>query len=398
MKLRTKILSTLLVALIPLATVISCGSPRKEEHYIKHAYLFSPSIQNSKDKKRMFLPSLERDDIKNLPRSLNSNHGSPMISGGFGEERLYYSKNNQKVIHTGIDSLVNANTKLVAPADGEIINSVWMLNPAKPFANGAGGLLTMRSKIKDIDIPDSYKEVVYLKYIVHKPAKSDKSKATDKTYIYASPKIQFIRNGILTLPTNNKPIFVTKDHNIKIIPATKNEYDSFISNYTPKSSREPTRKQLEDSSKYIYFGFMHLSKKSVNLWGQTKVKKIGSLNTEYSVEINEQHKWKKINKGDTIGYVGQMNENGGWATHVHIETFIPNMIPNSKPGLKRVYSKSRNPLGGLKATGTIASIQYPSFKKKYVSWDNYAIANGLIDPNNIFNLYDENTEKITITI
>ncbi len=107
---------------------------------------------------------------------------------------------------------------------------------------------------------------------------------------------------------------------------------------------------------------MHLSKKSVDLWSQTKEKKIGTLNTKYSVEINEKHKWKKIKKGGTIDYVGQMNENGGWATHVHIETFIPNKIPSSKIGLKRVYSISRNPLGALKAFGTIPTIQYHHLK------------------------------------
>ncbi len=129
MKLKFKILSTLLVASLPFATVISCGKSETPKDQLlplhkKHSYLFDKTIQDSSTNKRMFLPSLSRDKIKNLPRNLTSHYGSRLISGGYGEVRTYYTSTGTPSIHMGIDSLAPARTKLYAPADGEVINSI----------------------------------------------------------------------------------------------------------------------------------------------------------------------------------------------------------------------------------------------------------------------------------
>ena len=355
---------------IPL-TVVSCANNGETiKNMRQHSYFLDKDIQDSSSRVHMILDDFDRSSLTHFTSSLNSAYHATMLSGGFKEVRHYYGSLSSSA-HAGDDIAVKYNTKIYAPADGEIIASYWIKNALNEFAEGIGGVVIERVKINNLNIPAFEKEMIYVKKVVHHFHRPD-------TYKYfAEYKILYTKNGVYTEPKNI---------------GTKVEYDKYF-NHLSKRSRD----KLISQQGNVYLTFMHLTKTTPFLFGATKTVKTISKKSGfekkviYATTITPQHPLI-IKAGALIGFVGSPKENGGWMPHVHIEAHLSNVEYQrfSAIRMRRYYKFDGHSYSSVKPLGVV-SIS-PKAKKNYM--DEYVVKHGIIDPNNIYNLYDEATRII----
>lgn len=378
----------LLITATPLAAVISCG--HKEKEYLKdfglHAYMYDKKIQDSSTNIKVKM-DFTRDQISQVPIDIAGHYGSRMGVGGYGEERHFYEQKNS--IHLGLDVFAPVGTPILAPADSEVINAVWRHRESTSnFAHGSGGNLLIRTKIKDLPIDDNLKELVYMKYYLKQKNVLSATGYREEMYMFAMPKVKFLEHGKYVKPTNTK-YDVSVDHFTEISIVTKDAYDKYVNTYTPASTSEPTKDELIQSSKYVYMSYMHLSKKTIGLYGKTVTFPAGSETWIVSKQVNMHHTPHSVKKGDIIGYVGSQEENGGWSTHTHVEVHMPSLLPQEFISLKRVHKWFREHKYPVFGTGTYSGKTIKDFK----TW---SLLKGTMNPNNIYHFYNDKTRTVTV--
>lgn len=354
-----KISLTLLPATLalPLVSVISCGSNSSDNliHSYKHMYLTDKSTQDSITRKHINFGTLTRKDIDKVPPSLNGLYDSKILAGGWAEKRQFYFE-GKTLLHTGVDVFLPQGTNVYAPADAEVLASYWIKNGEHEFGQGIGGTLIMKVKIANLDIDDELKEFIY----VNKYRK-----------IYKLPKVVFAKNNKYIEPSN---------------VATKADYDLYISKQT-----ESKRAMILGQEPYIMIGIIHLSQ-NLPFAGQQKTITYTSGTRQYTVKINtsiDNNHPLVVKKGDLIGHVGTMADNGGWVPHMHVNAYS-NMISLFNRAEKYVFNNdiSEDHIKSLWRTFKPSGVYLTSHNTEQFLWDR-----GYFNPNNLFNFYNP-TDKI----
>lgn len=376
-------ISILGVSLAPLALAISCGTTKNEvANYGPHEYFLKHDIQDSKDRVHLVLENVNKQDIKSLPANINTYFNSHLVSGGFGEERHYYTGSSTLVtnhhnsnFHVGVDVLLPTNHNILSPVNGQVVAAFWKDSPALFY--GIGGTVVIKSNISNMNIEDSLKEFMYVKT------------STRKNEVLKLPKLLFTHNNIYKAPSA-KNLFTVSE--IK--------YNEYLN-----SLDSTKRAEVVEDAKYVYLTFMHLSRRSLNIF------------TGNELEVNKENRTKhiiynssidvknpiNIKKGQLIGRVGTMADNGGWAPHVHLEAhsaFLSfgrhinkyefNLLPSASDS--KYNSKVSSLYYAAKPIGTYISSSLSSGREL---WNDFSEKKGIIDPNNIYKLYDEHTKQVS---
>ncbi len=236
-----RITNIVTVATIPVIFAISCGhnSPVLPVDETQAIFLKDGDIQRNPNRAHILMPEILRQKIKTYNQDLSASFGVPLVSGGFGEVRHFYSTKNKLSIHMGDDVFVKAQTKIYAPYDGEIIAS-WGKSKVGELGGGFGNQVVMKVKVKDMNLSKKAKEVF-----------KDEENA-----------------------------FLTFEH---------------LSHKTPWLLTDNVDEQQVNYKKDIW-------------------------NWSYNTDIMPQHTLK-VKKGQIIGEVGALRENGGWVPHVHVEVY-----------------------------------------------------------------------------
>ena len=396
-------IGSVFVAATPLATLISCGAKEHMMGLGKHAYLYDESIQDSSSNIRVGMDKINRNQIPLVPVDVSSHFGAKMSVGGFGEERHFYSNDN--AVHLGLDVFAPEGTKVVAPADSEVINAVWRHGKStNNFAHGSGGNILIRTKVKDLPIDENLKELVYMKYYTRTRNSSgthvyNGQKFREESLYFAMPKVRFVKRGKYVEPTQMK--FDVSDNGYKEITVVdKDKYNAFVNAYVQTSSNKTTKEELIKSSEYIYISFMHMSKETIGLYGAVKTFNLPSETWMVSQKINMHRTPVKIKKGQTIGFVGSQDENGGWSTHTHVEIHMPSLLPHEFIGLKRVhewFSKGKSPIFGV-GTYSRSHNKKHAGEKSVKDFKTWSLERGIMNPNNIYKFYNDNTPIKEVTV
>ena len=380
MKIKSLLISASLFAVSSPIALMACAPREHRLELEKHECFVDKNIQDSSSRKHILLSNINRNMLSSLPSSLNGFFHSKMVSGGFAEKRHYYSKTmiqRQSQIHAGIDSMMPSGTKIVSPVDGQLIASLWIRSKKNNIGEGTGGIVIIKTKISDLNIPEKSKEFIYIKN--HKNALYKIKHPRYKYKIAKVPKLTYTFKGVYHEPTSDI--------------ASKAEYN----NYIKTLSLSKRNKQIANEE-YIFLTFEHLSRSSVSLYGSTKTI---TTNKAFKVEINTDidiKRPKEIHRGQKIGVVGTSIENGGWITHVHTEvnSFGVESLNRFKRFLrydtsgehyKRAWRGAR-PLGTLQVNNDKKSWTQEQWAK-YFAWHS-----GTSSSNNIYNLYDDKTETV----
>ncbi len=339
--------------ILPVAIAVSCGGATKTDgkiiEDIHQGIFLKGSIQQNSNRAHIVMPTIKREKIKKYNPDLSSSYGVPMISGGFGEARHFYSTSNNPSIHMGDDVFVKAHTEIIAPYDGEIIAS-WGKSMVGELGGGFGAQVVMKVKTKDMNL-------------------SEKAKKAFKDEEFA---------------------FLTFGH---------------LSQESPK-----------------------LLKGHVDTQNITYRKQV--WNWSYNTDISPHHSLK-VKKGQVIGKVGILNENGGWVPHVHVEVykgssshFIASRINkyNPKPNWSMedfakkyrmfsdvkgigVYMLSRGTKeelfarfwgGDYNFTSKYGKNKGKIIKKHIEPAKSFKTTSGIIDPNLIYGLWNKESKEFTL--
>ncbi len=345
-KILIKLGSIALGTVAPLAIVISCSNRQYILETNKFQGLFlDPQYQSHSLRAHIIMSNIQREKIKTYNSDLSSSFGVPLISGGYGDARHFYSKKqNSLSLHLGDDVFVKSGTQIFAPYKGEVV-AAWGKSQVGEIGGGLGGQVIMRVKVSDMNISNS----------VAKELKNE-------TFVYIS-------FGHLSLSSTG------------IFPNTSSE------------------KQHIDATKFHQ----------------------GIWNWQYNINIDFKHPYK-VQKGQVIGEIGTLKENGGWIPHVHVEVrkgsakrnnsfskyimesgwnnieFMTEKwkVFNNIKGIG-VFTSSVSPSkewllahfqgGSYKYKNTVKKIDYKnSLKYKY----------GFIDPNELFYLWNKHSKIITL--
>ena len=373
---------TLVSTLAPVALAVSCGTSKVETLNLgKHELLLKRETQDAKDRVHLILENIRKQDIKTLPSNINTYFHSHLVSGGFGEERHYYTGSSSMLstehnsnFHAGIDILLPTNNEIVSPVNGEVIAAFWKDSPALFY--GIGGVAIVRSEISKMNIDDNLKEFIYVKTSHTRPE------------VMKLPKMLFTHNGVYKAPSETR-----------LFSTTEAEYKTYIDSLSTSE-----RSKKIDEAKYVYLTFMHLSKESLNIFSKNKVEVNAdnpSKHVIYNKDIDEEHPYI-VKRGQLIGRVGTMADNGGWAPHVHLEAHSALLSFGKKISRYKFSSlpletdhsyslKISHLYSNAKPVGTYISSSLTSGRE---TWNNYAEGRGVIDPNNIYKLYDEKTKVV----
>ena len=409
LKMTKKILipGTLLITVAPLATIISCGAKEHLNNYGNHAYMYSKDIQDSSSNIKVNM-DFTRDDIARVPMDVAGHFNAKMAVGGYGEKRRFYLKGNAESTHLGLDVFAPLGTPIYAPADSEVVSAIWRQSPSKDgFAHGTGGNVLIKTKIKDLPIDETLKEIVYMKY-------SEQTRYHNETKVryFTVPKVRFVNDhGVYVAPTTIKydvqqvTTILHPSDNVttfkKISVVSNTEWDNYVNSYTPKVLHRAghgytTREELRDSPNYIYTSFMHLSRKTIKLFGDVQMYHKNTENWEVSKKIIEELKPQAIKKGQVIGYVGSKDENGGWSTHTHIEVFLPALVRSGIMNLDRIhqwFNHANAPLTSPRRRGLFARGNQIG---KIANINAWTLQKGTMNPNNIYHFYNDKTRTVTV--
>ena len=364
-------------------------------------FFLDPNIQNSATKKHLIIPkTLQSKDLKKISQNLNALFHSKIISGGYGEERNFYKTiSNKKTIHLGIDAIVKQQTPIISPANGTILASYWMHvegEKEEVFANGIGGVVVAKYKIKDLNLPSKYKDWIYVKYQNH-----------GEEMIIKVPKMVFVLDQVYyPPPKENERKHTSKEPFVEV---AKEKYQQFLNKYQKNTSL----KEYEDfisKQEEIVVSFIHLSKKTPYILGNKNNvinNEYKSLNNSYHFVFNKGISSQtplEVEKGETIGYVGDFNDNGYWSPHVHINSYF--YLPKSqtyfydrilKYNWKKEQSTKETWMNLFKARPLGVKSMNPESVNSKTKLLKKLSGEGYFDPNTIFNLYDKTTEKVYLS-
>ena len=382
-------LGTIVSVSAPIGIAVSCATTitTKDVKYKapSHEYLFSKNIQDSDSRAHLIFGELTRDRLTQLPSDITSFYQKKIVASGFGEKRKYYVDGKTETYHAGLDIMRPKNSEILAPFDGEILAQYWY-NEDEEFAHGIGTTIIMRTLISKLNIPQNFKELIYVK-------KGSK--------VWRVPRMAFIHSGKFTKPDPIKT---------KIILSTEQEYKTYIGALTASK-----RQAQVNEEKFIKVSFMHLSKNTVTIHrGRDSFKDFQgvtykthkSKHVRYNTSIDFEHPYK-IKRGQLMGYIGNIHENGGWQPHVHIEAgyYTTGSAQFTFSRMKRYDTTSpvttRSPLGlrtwtNAKALGTATKNSIEGTLKHPSNWLNFQHRRSILDPNNIFEIYTDETPKIVV--
>ena len=378
---------TLGAAIVPLAATVSCSSAQESKiiDLGKHEIFLDRPTQDASDRTHIILENIQKQDIKKLPANINTYFNSHLVSGGYGEERHYYTGSSALTttsqnsnFHVGVDVLLPTNRELISPVDGEVIAAFWKDSPVLFY--GIGGTVVIRTKIADLNVDDELKEFVYIK------------KSRTKAEVLKLPKLLFKHNKQL--------LHMNED---RFFEVGESDYKTYID-----SLQQAEKDKLIEETKYIYLTFMHLSRDSLNVFSNNTLelqKEDRRKHIVYNDSIDIKHP-HVIKRGQPIGKVGTMADNGGWAPHVHLEAHSALLSFGSKVDRydfsalpaktdARYATKVSSLYFAAKPVGTYISASLTSGKEK---WDDFATKRGFIDPNNIYKLYDDSTRRVSFNM
>ena len=381
---------------VPIVAVVSCatslGGENKKFVAPIHEYIFDKKIQDSDRRAHLDLTHLSWERLTQLSPDLGALYIKDIVATGFGEKRAYYISGTSKIYHAGIDVMRPEGETILAPFDAEVIGQYWY-NEEAAFANGIGGVILLRTKISDMHIKPDYKKMIYIK-----------ESSGDHPKVWSVPKMAFINSGKFIAPSGHSKVRI----------ATITEYKEYLKTI---SHAEVVKQQSQEE--YINVSFMHLSKSSVLVFKGRKTYKdvnhiakprlwhgkLYNLNkhVRYNTSIDYSHRLR-IKRGDKIGYIGNIHENGGWEPHVHIEAlyFSPSNHTWGKfrDGKISKYS-TVNPANSLTIRSWTNIHPEGTVSAKIVeshgaTWLNRQHNSSSIDPNNIFQFYTEETPTIVV--
>ena len=290
----------IMITFLPISAIISC-SQKELLKLSPHVYLIDKNIQDNPSRKHIDLSSLERKNIKKIPPNWLGYYNTKMISGGWAEYRKFY-KNSPLSLHTGIDVMLKAKTKIIAPTNAQVVASYWYQQGNVEFAEGIGGISILKIKIDDLDIEKKLKEFIYI---------------NQRNKIYKVPKFVFSENGIFKEPNN----ITTKDEYKKWLK----KLDTLDIKKKPYLNENHKKQKWIEDSKIIYVGIMHLSEKGIGKWSNSNIAtynyndKISStLKVDKTIDYKNP---RNLLKGDILGLTGEIQDNGGWSPHVHVNTY-----------------------------------------------------------------------------
>ncbi|MDZ7293513.1 MSC_0775 family lipoprotein [Mycoplasmopsis pulmonis] len=115
------------------------------------AYVFSKELQDKSINYLMDLGELKYDQLTEISPALRERLQSPIVSGGWLDDRSIYSTSkasdkNTKDIHLGEDILVEQNKEVLAPFDGKIIASYYAPSPYQAYGLGVITVLEVMKK------------------------------------------------------------------------------------------------------------------------------------------------------------------------------------------------------------------------------------------------------------
>ncbi|CAC13655.1 LIPOPROTEIN [Mycoplasmopsis pulmonis] len=114
------------------------------------AYVFSKELQDKNTNYQMYLGYLEHKQLTEVTNSLRERMQSPIISGGWLDNRTIYlgDKFGSRQIHLGEDVLVEKKTPLLAPFDGKIVAAYYL--KTNKVGVGIGTIVVMEVAKKDL--------------------------------------------------------------------------------------------------------------------------------------------------------------------------------------------------------------------------------------------------------
>lgn len=406
-------LGTIIGTTIPVMISTSCSTVErinnKKYNAPIHEYLFEKNIQDSTSRAHLNFGGLTRERLTQLPKDMSGYYNKDIVASGFGELRKYYLDGKKVTVHVGLDIMRPKNSKVFAPFNGEILANYWR-NSDGEFAAGIGGVIIMRTLISQLHIPESYKKFIYLK----KTCKVRKGRdLLDVFKVWKVPRMAFIHSGVFHAPDSKTS---------KIKMATITEYNEHI-----KTLSNSEKISQLDEEKYIKVSFMHLSKSSVSMFrGRDAIKQFDyfykptntNYHTRYNTTIDFKHTYQ-IKRGQLMGYIGGQNENGGWQSHTHIEAtcYSPTIEAkfkysklkeyraassdkNYKAPTKTIYYKKNHfnisSYKDAKPMGTYLTSNPNWYKSKRWNFESMQYDHAIIDPNNIFEIYNDKTPKIVV--
>ena len=161
---------------------------------------------------------------------------------------------------------------------------------------------------------------------------------------------------------------------------------------------ESIKSQFFKDQEKLILTFMHLSQATPSNFGTVTTLKSTSYTTILNINIDPQHPFA-IKKAQTLGYVGEPNDNGGWPPHVHLEVHNENSNLFKRLNSYRVVGIANSKLSSsvwarLKPVGTVVqtSVEHQG------DWATYQNSKGYVDPNIIYQLYSDNTPKVKFNL
>ena len=355
----------------------------KTANFNNHEYLIDKKLQDNEGKIHVDFSKIFRKDVSKFPTLISDFYNTPLAVSGYGETRHFYFE-NQMYIHTGVDVFLTEGEKILAPSGTEIIAAYW-LGQDQEWAEGVGGVICLRLKISELDIPTNLKEYVYIK---------KKGQSKNESIHFRVPKFSFSENGkYKTIKTS------------RLKYESKSEYEKYLNTKT-----DFEKNKIQEESKYIYLRIIHFSKNTISMLSKnTKTfscKLPGEKDTYnciVAMDIDYNNP-KKVKKGQTIGFIGAPDENGGWATHADINiysVFSSHIQGKNYKGKWNRYIldkslKNKEILLNIMNYVNVESIKKIKDNKEPSRKDNILKLkiDGNFDPNEVFSFYNNDIKRI----
>ncbi|TCG11009.1 hypothetical protein [Mycoplasma marinum] len=142
-------IGTVIIGIAPVISVVSCGIQQQEEVKWRRGVFLEARVQENKDRGHIVFPEIKREEIKKYNPDISASFGVPLVSGGFGDMRYFYSMKNNLSIHAGDDAFTKAGSDVFAPFDGEVLG-VWGKSKVGEIGGGFGTQVIMKVKVSDM--------------------------------------------------------------------------------------------------------------------------------------------------------------------------------------------------------------------------------------------------------
>ncbi|WP_041362921.1 peptidoglycan DD-metalloendopeptidase family protein [[Mycoplasma] mobile] len=210
-----------------------------ENFAVKEAFIIDPKLQMDKRSRVLEIENLSRTQITNQNQNYLSEYKTPILTGGYGENRNIYAGSKIRThhqFHLGEDVFLNQGTEVLAPFDGEIISYYYL--PNNSIAEGIGTNLVMKVYKKDYTLGE-----------------------------------------------------------------------------------ESWNNIFGENSEFFYIAIIHLDHRFMKTkFGENRVKSIWNRSRHViGVPTISAKTPQKVKRGEVIGLVGNIGNNGGWIPHLHVE-------------------------------------------------------------------------------